>query len=73
MSNGADLLSAVDVTSIATNNNRAAALKNYKLDDFDLIKTIGTGRHFWIKGRIPRCGILRIFTVAFLVFIAPAG
>ena len=46
MSNGADLLSAVDVSSIATNNNRAAALKNYKLDDFDLIKTIGTGKKF---------------------------
>ncbi len=62
MSNGADLLSAVDVTSIATNNNRAAALKNYKLDDFDLIKTIGTGKNFWIKRRMPLRWVFFVFS-----------
>ena len=28
---------------------------------------------FWIKGRIRNGEFLRIFTVAFLLFIAPAG
>ncbi len=31
------------------------------------------GEDFWIKGRIRSGGLLRIFTEAFLLFLAPAG
>jgi hypothetical protein len=44
MLSAGEMISAQDVSSMPTNNNRSTALKNYKLDDFDLIKTIGTGR-----------------------------